>query len=83
MEAVVNMRDNEMRSPDKQEAQMIEIEEAAVDDIWADSFWTCKQEKDEVNEETEMENGESGGCVDAGLIRLNRSVCTGKHSHNH
>lgn len=33
---------------------MIKIEEAAVDDIWADSFWTCEdQEKNKLNEETE------------------------------
>lgn len=62
---------------------MIEIEEAAVDDIWADSLWICTQEKNELNEETERENGESGGGVDTGLIRLNRSVSTGRHSHNH
>lgn len=62
---------------------MIEIEEAAVDDIWADSLWICAQEKNELNEETERENGESDGGVEARLIRLNRSVCTSRHSHNH
>lgn len=54
-----------------------------IEDIWADSFWTRAQQKNELNEETERENGESGGCVDARLIRLNRSVCTDRHSHNH
>lgn len=49
----------------------------------ADSFWTCVQEKNKLNEETERENGESGGCVDAQLIRLNRSVCTHRHSRTH
>lgn len=74
--------DNTQRT-DKQEAEMTEIEEAAVDDIWADSFWTCAQEENKLNEETERENGESGGCVEAQLIRLNRSVCTRRHSYNH
>lgn len=71
------------RRTDKQEAEMTEIEEAAVDDIRADSFWTCTQEENKLNEETERENGESGGCVDARLIRLNRSLCTRRHSHNY
>lgn len=30
---------------------MIEIKEAVVDDIWADSFWTCLQEKNRPNSE--------------------------------
>lgn len=62
---------------------MIEIEAAAVDDIWADSFWTCKQEKNKLNEETGAKMEKSSGCVDARLIRLNRSVCTGRRSYNH